>query len=470
VRAFKVPGRANPQANPGFTRGEKRRLLFMGLGLVFIVVAIVMAFVKANEYRRKQAIETPTEDVAMAETVLLPELDASAIEALVKDAKQVDRVVLEGEAVDYVLDRARMLTERHFEALDIEELGAEKIAAIEADPAAYRGQAFLARGWVHSVRSRYRGEAHQQEHIGRLILEDDSVAYFLTLDFGELHQDSFARIDGLFLKMFSDEDTSQGSAQGSWLEGPLLVGPSAIRSYRDQGLVTALEPGYLMDVEDADLVPEDGAERVYADESPFEALWHLMAFARDVPREALDWESAPLLDNSTLMSIVENPARWRGSPVRIPISRVQDARVLSAAENPARIEHFTQGWIGNTTWKNVVFFKYPEANYDLKLRDHVTGRGFFLHNFSYPSAGKGLRVAPVFVLQELERFDPKPDPIFLNLGYGIAGVAVLLILLFVTLLARDKRRAENLRQEIVQRRRTRQARRPGRESVDPASP
>jgi hypothetical protein len=470
VRGFKVPGQT-PQANPGFTRNERRRLLFMGAGLVVIVVAIVMAFVKANDYRRKQAVETPTEDVAMAETVLLPDIDANAIDALVKDSEQVERVVLEGEAVDYLLDRARTLTERHFEALNIEQLEAAEIAAIEADPSAYRGQAFRARGWVQTVRSRYRGATNQQEHIGRLILEDDSVAYFLTLDLAELHQDSFARIDGLFLKMFSDEDVSQGR----WVDGPLLVGPGAIRSYRDQGLVTTLEPGYLMDVEDANLVPEDGAARVYADESPFEALWHLMAFARNVPTEAIDWESAPLLDNFTLMSVVDNPAEWRGSPVRIPISRIQDARVLKAAENPARIEHFTQGWIGNTTWKNVLFFKYPRANYDLKLRDHVTGRGFFLHNFSYPSAGKGLRVAPVFVLQELERFEPKPDPIFLNLGYGLAGIAALLILLFVTLLARDKRKAETLRQEIVHRRRARQARRPGsgsqgNESIGPASP
>lgn len=451
MRAFNVPGNTPQKVGPGFTRSEKRRLLFMGLGLVFILSALGVAVMKRNAYLDQRSRSLPLEDSAMAETVLLPDIDVNVLDTLVRDERQVDRVVLEDEALDYLLERVRTMTPRHFEAMETEELDAAKIAAIEADPAAYRGNAYMARGWIQELRTRQRGATGQQEHIGRLILEDDSVVYFLTLDVGALEQDSFARVDGIFLKFFSDENAQD---PGQWIDGPLLVGPEVLRSYPDYGTVSHLEPGYLIDVSDADLL---GEEPRIVRESPFDALWHLMAFSRDMPADAIDWEAAPLLNNATLMSIVDNPAEWRGAPVRIPISRIQDARVLRATENPARIENFTQGWIGNTTWKNVVFFKYPHANYDVKLRDHVTGRGFFLHNFAYESAGKGLRIAPVFVLQELERFNPKPDPIFMSLGYGIAGVAVLLICLFVILLARDKRKSEGLQREIARRRRARQA-------------
>ena len=167
------------------------------------------------------------------------------------------------------------------------------------------------------------------------------------------------------------------------------------------------------------------------------------------------------------MELIENPKAHRADPYRIPISRIQDARVLRAGENPARIEHYTQGWLGNTMWKDVVHFKYPVADYEARLRDYAYGRGFFLHNFAYESAGKGLRVAPVFVLQELVRFVPEPDPFFAYLGYVVAGAAVLLAGLFFLLLARDKRRAQALRQEMARRK---QARRSRQESIGTASP
>ena len=128
-----------------------------------------------------------------------------------------------------------------------------------------------------------------------------------------------------------------------------------------------------------------------------------------------------------------------------------------------------QGWIGNTTWRNVIQFKYPAEHRDLRLADHAYGRGFFLHNFSYESAGRGLRIAPLFVLESLTTFDPDADPIWAKLGYAIGVAAAVLFLIFMVMLSRDKRRSVELQREMVRRRQARRARR-AQEEGDTGSP
>ena len=134
-------------------------------------------------------------------------------------------------------------------------------------------------------------------------------------------------------------------------------------------------------------------------------------------------------------------------------------QVLRATENPARIDSYTQGWIGNTGWKNVVHFKSPIPDHEIRLSDYCYGRGFFLHNFSYASAGRGLRVAPLFVLTSLTRFEPQPDPRIRKLVYAIVAGSVFLGGLLVVLLARHKRQAMALQRELVRRRQARRQQR-----------
>jgi len=461
VRQFKVPG-AKPVRQQALG-GERKRLVWLSLGAIFLVVAILAMQYKRAYYRGQEGVDLPSAAVEMEEAVLLPEIDAARLDALVADEEAVDRVMLEGEALDYLLADVRTLTARHFEAMDTVELDAAGVERILADPSAHRGEPYLARGAIDAIRTRRRGPTNEQEHLGRLTLEDGSTVYFLVLDAPE--NAGFVRVDGLFLKVYSDEEEL---APGEWIEGPLLVGPRAIRSYRSLGEVTEPHWGLLAEVEDADLVPADGSQPKSVSETPFDALWYMMAYARDVPEGAVDWEAAPELDHEHLQAVVHDPQTWRGQPFRIPISRIQDARVLRATENPARIESFTQGWIGNTTWKNVVHFKYPIPDREIRLRDYAYGRGFFLHNFSYASAGRGLRVAPLFILQSLTRFEPQPDPRIRKLVYAIVGVCVFLGGLMVVLLARDRRRAAALQRELARRRQARRNQRSQR-SVGTAS-
>ncbi len=450
MRQFHAPGTSTGAPHAG---RERRKLVWLLLGLVFVVVGYLAIRLKQDEYGSQEEVDLSLSDLEMEETVLLPDIDAARIDALVEDGAPVDRVMIEGEALDLLLADARTLTTRHFEAMGTEELDAAKVAEILADPSAHRARPYMGRGLVDSMRVRRRGPLSEEEYTGRIVLEDDSIAYFLVLDAPA--NGGFVRVDGLFLKVYSDEDEF---SPGEWVEGPLLVGPRVIRSYRALGEVTEPHWGLYSTVEDADLVPGKGVEPRIVRDTPFDALWHMMAYARDVPADAIDWEAAPVLNRDNLASVVREPERWRAQPFQIPLSRIQDARVIRAGENPARIESYTRGWIGNTTWTNVVQFKSPIPDHELRLGDYALGRGFFLHELAYESAGRGLRVAPLFILQSLTRYEPQVDPLFRQLGYAVGAIAVLLVVLFAVLLARDKRKAQVLQREMVRRRQARRAR------------
>jgi hypothetical protein len=199
-----------------------------------------------------------------------------------------------------------------------------------------------------------------------------------------------------------------------------------------------------------------------------------MAFARDLPPDAIDWDLAPVLTTELLDELNEDPQKWRFQPMRIPISRIQDVRVKRTGENPARIERYTQGWIGNPTWNNVIHFRSPAVNTELSLGDYAVARGFFLHNFAYDPKSFDLRSAPFFVLYSIDKFYPKENPWLVMLAYTVAGGSVLLTGLLIFILFRDKRKAKALHEELIRRRRARRARqggsRPGNGSIGAATP
>lgn len=455
--------RETPRSAP-LARGETKRLVFLVVCLFLVGGALITSLFQAR--KGAQTVEPrPIEDESAQEPVpvSIPPLDTARLDALVADADPADRVVLETGAADLLVEVARRYTPRHFEALETPELDAQRIAELEADTATVRGKPFTARGKLVALRPR-TGVVGQRQWLGTLELPGDSHVHFLALEIPEGAADvgGTLRVDGLFLKRYLVEDQVEA---GVWIDGPLLVAPRAIQSYPALGAVTALAPSAFLDVEDADLSPDDGEAPRLVMDTPFEALWQLMAFARDVPESSIDWSAAPELDQRLLDQVVADPEAWRAQPVRIPISRLQDGRVKLAGENPARMERYTQGWIGNTTWRNVIQFRTPVLRPDLRIGDLVVGRGFFLHDFAYESAEHGLRVAPLFVLQSFERFVPETSTTLRRIPWVIAVVGAALTTLFVVLTRRDRRQSNQLHEELVRRRRARR----GKGSVDAGS-
>ena len=447
----------NPPAGgmrSGMSMGDKRRLVLMAGAVVVVSGILVSTLRQARKNPRPPPQAVIDESVAQSPALAVPELDIARVNALVRESEPADQVILDSEAADLVLAAARRYTHRHFAELPTRELDRALCTELAAAPAAARGKPFTARG--HIVALRERAAAHERQVLGTLELEDGGTAQFLVLGTPEDASavGGFVRVDGLFLKVYSTEDEV---SPGTWSAGPLLIGPSAVRSYPSLGQVTALDRDLFAAIDDADLAPDPGKEPRLVSESPAEPLWELMAYARDLPEGAIEWDKAPALDQRLIDQLLEEPASLRVLPVQIPISRLQDGRVRLAGENPARLERIMQGWIGNVTWKSVIHFKTPVLRPELQIGDLVTGRGFFLHDFSYESSERGLRVAPVFVLQSLERFVPQPSLVLTRIPWLIAGIALVLAVAFVVLAKLDKRKAAEFHDELVRRRRARRA-------------
>jgi len=454
---FKIPGQ--DEATPGaqlMARSERRRLIFLITGFLIVSGVLISSVFQASKGRSTHS-QTPLEDESLGVElpVALPPLDLARLESMVHDAEAGDRVVLESEAADLLMETALRWTPRHYEVEQAPELDRERIAELAANPAQARGRPFTVRGSIAALRPR-SGAARGQQELGKLELQDGSTAYFLTSEVPENARElgGFVRLDGLFLKLYSTEDELE---PGRWIEGPLLVGARAIPSYPASGPVTELSGRILSEVEDARLSSDDGQAPRLVLETPAEPFWHLMAYARDAGPE-LDWSQAPVLDQRLLDQILEHPEDFRARPFLLPISRLQDGRVRLAGENPARMERYTQGWIGNTTWKNVIHFRSPVLRPDLHIGDLVFGRGFFLHTFAYESSERGLRVAPVFVLESLEHHVPEKSLVLTRIPWLVAGIAGVLALLFFFLTRRDRLRTSQFQEELVRRRRARRGR------------
>ncbi len=445
---MRAPQDPRPKTPEGFfTKGEMRKVVIMAITALVIVAAVVTSILREKNLVDPSLAELPVEGTpAMEQSVAVPEIDTSALERLVSDAREEDRATLEREAVEQGLKLTRPLTRAHYEALDTEELDAVLVKKVLASPGTYRGKAMHARGWVASHFPRtYDG---QIEHHLRLTLEDDSSVYAVLSHAPESGFEvgaDFVRVDGLFLKAFADE-TDNG-----WVTGPLLVGRSAERSFPAFGSMEGLEQ-----LEEISLASvEDFSLEAGATGLPFDPLWRLMAFARDLPENAVDWASARELTPETFGALLTDGAPHRGVPFRFPISKLMGVTTKRVGENPARLDRVTEGWIGNYSWPHLVHFRAPFVREDYDYGIYVEARGFFFKNFAYDSKSKDVQVAPVFVLHSLDRFVPPVDNSMPQLMAGVAVFTISSIALLFFLVSRDRKRSQQLQETLTQRRRAR---------------
>ena len=109
MRSFQVPGQTTANSPKGLQPGEKRRLVAMAIGTLLLLGAFLYSRMRQEKYEDTELQDLPTR-VAMQESVLLPEIDASKLDELTSDQKRLDRVVLETPALDLLLEDARRLT------------------------------------------------------------------------------------------------------------------------------------------------------------------------------------------------------------------------------------------------------------------------------------------------------------------------------------------------------------------------
>ena len=442
-----VPGRQVPGGGQ-----DRKRLIVLVVTTLLVGVAWLAATFQKGKYEHEESAHLPAAAAQEPEVVLaLPDIDPAELDALVADGAPEDRVMLERPGVEAALAIASRLVARQYDELGARELDAAGAAELMANPGATRGKAVRLRGWIESLETRPATGMRPEEHLGRLLLEDRTPVYFLCLRLpaGATGVGDFVRLDGLFLKVYSDETDS------GWVEAPLIVGSRMRRSWSrqetpDAGIVAArLAP-----------VQDDGLESF---EGEFEdAKWMLMEYARDLPEgpeSEVDWENAPLLTRPLHQEIIRDGASWRGKPVRLPISVVMGITVLDAGENPARMDRITDGWIGNTTWavQGLIHFVAPFALTDIREKQLVTARGFFFRNHNYELRDGGVGRTSLFVLHSVSPHvaaaDRSGDVILAVVLAGFAGT----FLLVVVLVTRDRKRSKQLHEDMVRRRQARRA-------------
>jgi hypothetical protein len=437
-----------------FTKSERNRVVVMVVLLLGLAFGFVASLMQKEKHERAGEANLPEEPVYI-ESVDLPELDRERIAGKIRDVQPGDRILIETGPSQALFEFVSRFLGPHYKELGIENLTPEVVREMYADPEAFRARPYRVRGWVEELYSR-QVEGGRQEHSGWIRLEDRSVVHFLVHRIEpRIIRDDFVRLDGVFFKLFHDE------GETGWEEGPFLIGTRIVRSY------DSVEP---FDAErfarQLAVVEDDSAENITGMMSgpAFDAQWMLLSHANSERAAAIDWDSAPELDNAAMVKILVNGAAHRGAPYRIPISRDLGIWTQDPGENPARLETVTTGWIGNFTWTNqagLIQFVMAGEQPQLQESKLVRGHGFFLKNFAYEPRDGGLRVAPFFVLASIEPYTAIYDPTADYIMYGIGAVTVLLIGSFAAFLLWDRRRSRVLQQELVRRRRERRQRTAG---------
>jgi len=456
-----------------FTSSERNRLIALCALLVVVVVAFGVTFVQKGEHAQRALGNLPDEQPGFVEQVALPPFDIGLVRGKIRDLDPADRILIETGPSEALFDYVAPFVSAHFAALGREDLTPEVRAAMYADPEAFRARALRVRGEIEELHSRTRPDG-RVEHTGWIRTEDGEVVHFLVHDVQEGYK--HVRLDGLFYKLFNEEGAS------GWEEGPLLVGARIVRSHEPLGDWSVGDLSYRLAA-----ITDDTANEISGLGVPpvYEAQWMLLERAGQ-DALGIDWAAAKeldqatkeligregnadyrdqafILDNAAMVEVLKHGDKYRGQPFQIPISRNQAIYSLDPGENPLRLDAITEGWIGNMTWTNsagVIKFVMPGDRSELRQAERVMGGGFFLKNFAYEPKNGGLRVAPYFVVAELEQHIGVYDPTIDYVLYGVLVLTLGLVVLFPVLLLRDKRRSAALQRELVRRRQERRRRAP----------
>ena len=444
---MKHVSKLSPEALAALQKRDKRRLIIMTAAVIVLAITYFVTQGQKKRLESEAGLDLPTVQVPTVERFDVPIFDTLEVLDGIKDTRPQDRVILEPEALNAVFDYGRLLTVRHYDAIDIRDLTPEIYAELMANPSAHRVEPFRARGEIVLVATRKRADNRPEEHAGTIRLDDGTYAHFivLTLSDGAADVGDFVRVDGMFLKIYSAEGPD------GWMEGPLLCGPETIPSYPafdpSQGIAT----DFMEEVRDDTLGEVTGL--------PFGPKWDLMAMALHFSDE-VDWNAAPEIDGQMIAELFANPDAYRAKPFRVGISQNLDGGVEKAGENPLRINKITTGWIGNQNWSGQVpYLRYlaPFERSDVGYgkAKYLVAKGFFFKNWSYTTTVGDIRRVPVFVMTSVEPFEVVPDERPMIIMWGVFVATILTAFILWALLARDKKRSAQLHEALVRRRRAR---------------
>ncbi len=446
-----IPGDKRRPYLPFSGLGEWWRIMVMG---ALLATALYFAFFHQSASTDGLGGDTPVITV----TVETPEIDPEIV-ALARDETRQERLVLEAKPLAHLLLKSREVVPSVAKALGIP---GEPIplARLRADPDSYRGDYLWYSGELAYLSTGMSGHPSQHFKIyeGWIKLENGEVVQFrVSVKPQGVKVGDFVRVEGFFLKLRDSHHLPQAELS------PVLVGPELFPDYPSWDIPEQLDPAVLATVNDGKF--ENGSWTDFGDmrrpmtDSLDPPLWHLTAFARG-ERETLNlpaWRKVPAFTTKDQLDDIRLGRFERGGKVRILGSFVL-ARCYEVHSNPLGEQFWTEAWIQVRDLGSKLIPIWIPGRLDPSWQRNtmVEVRGYYHRGLAYEPMESQERWTPVFVADQLDRFQALPQHVSVAImKWTFFGLVIAVIGLFFSINRRDRQRRQQHEFEMSQRRRKR---------------
>ena len=429
-------------------RGSPDKVRLTVLAVLLILVAALFFYARSSP--PMQGVSTTSDFSPVSQANEPPACDVNpALLAPVADSTQTERVTTETEPLLHLLMEAGKTVPGDFRRLESRVIDDALYQEILADPAAFRGQAFTAKGlflWADAAQvdlgldqpgaeklTYYRGLA--QDDLGH------AFTFSILNNPEEFSAGDIVKVEGFFLKnqaIFAKDDETQ------IIEPTVhLVGKKLTRTVYQMEPVQRLDMALMNTVRDYELNEQEHIED--------EVLFHALSFVQNVDADEL----ASVADDRTSMALRTEPQQFRGHPVRV-LGTFYDTwrqELGPEGENPLELPHVYHGLLvhGGPTFTYVVCLeKEPEW---LRRDTNVIAEGIFVKRFTYVAKNGVPVTCPLLVVKRFIPFRVNTSKFQDEFTIGFIIVAVILFVWFGLSLMGDRRAAAEYRQRYYARRR-----------------
>lgn len=366
-------------------------------------------------------------------------IDFSILEQ-VRDGSRNERLIREPEPYSHLLAEARKLTPGDLEALGLKPMDAD---AISADPGVHRGLPYEVKGFLESIEV-VQGQLWQEIR-GTIRDQQDRYYTFSVLREPDVTVGQVVRLSGFFFKLFSLE-----AKPGEYLDNVIhLVGKSLDRSFLAMAPTEDLAEVPFHLARDFDLT-----EMVELQE---ELLYQVLNHVRGL---SANQKSELTAQDVTWTELRRDPDAWRGKTVRI-LARYAPGlewprKLGPGGENPLEVKYFQDGILAlprNRLVRWIGFEPFPKELLGQTKLTYLTG--VFVKNYAWENNRQDILNGPLLVPIRFEPFQMPKNEVFHRIGYGIAGITLLLLILFFVGVFRDSRRSKAFRREFLRRKKNR---------------
>lgn len=361
-----------------------------------------------------------TPDDAPVQREPLADVDPALL-AEVEDNDPVDRVVLEDEPTEHLVEQASLLVPG-----DLEQLGLRRLSwrTLTEEPQAHRGTPTWVLGtiaWMRREPDLLLPRTHAE------IVDEQGRSWYVIVvtETATVGEGDVVRVEGFFLK---HHEWSRPGLSRERVHGPVLVGEEMIPSTFRMDPVTELTPYVLASVRDYDV---QEASRPL--ESP--QLYEFLSYVENTPYEELFPD-----DDGTEQragELMNEPRAWRGEPVRLSGSLLAKVhRFLGPrGQNPLGHEKIWLLYLHNTG--GITLALSLDEPPDVEIGDIVDVDGVFFRRYVFENRRNAFVPSAAVVAKRLEHYVPPPD----TLQPALAALVGALVTLAVVLLVWAQRRA-----------------------------